>query len=110
MAPAPREAKAPGHQARYLCRIRDIIPVGRWKLELPSQDLIEEIFLEIVLTVSDKDTEEEAESADSSCSTKCSREEWGARSGLVGVGTSRLRCICDDTFSPLDNELPKPFP
>lgn len=77
MAPAPREARAPGHQARYLCRIRDIIPVGRWKLELPSQDLIEEIFLEIVLTVSDKDTEEEAESADSSCSTKCSREEWG---------------------------------
>lgn len=76
----------------YLCRVCDIIPVGRWKLKLPSQDLVEEIFLQIVLTVSDKDMEEEPKSPDRFL-TKRSWEEWGEESILFGLGSSYLHCI-----------------
>lgn len=76
----------------YLCRVCDIVPVGRWKLKLPSQDLVEEIFLQIVLTVSDKDMEEEPKSPDRFL-TKRSWEEWGEESILFGLGSSCRHCI-----------------
>lgn len=38
---------------QYLGRVCNVVPVGGWKLQLSSQDLVKEIFLEIVLT-SDK--------------------------------------------------------
>lgn len=42
---------------QYLGRVCNVVPVGGWKLQLSSQDLVKEVFLEIVLT-SDKETEE----------------------------------------------------
>lgn len=42
---------------QYLGRVCNVVPVGGWKLQLPSQDLVKEIFLEVVLT-SDKEMEE----------------------------------------------------
>lgn len=41
---------------QYLGRVCNVVPVGGWKLQFPSQDLVKEIFLEIVLT-GDKEME-----------------------------------------------------
>ena len=46
--PLPPE---PGRDG-YLGRVCDVVPVGGWELQLPGQDLVEEIFLEVVLTES----------------------------------------------------------
>lgn len=47
---------------QYLGRVCNVVPVGGWKLQLSSQDLVKEVFLEIVLT-SDKETEEYSQRA-----------------------------------------------
>jgi hypothetical protein len=44
---------------QYLGRVCNVVPVGGWEFQLSSQDLVKEIFLEIVLT-GDKETEEQS--------------------------------------------------
>lgn len=48
--------KNPTH---YLGRVCNVVPVGGWKLQLSSQDLVKEIFLEVVLT-REKGTKEQS--------------------------------------------------
>lgn len=56
-ATAPRDRRGPldtpPPRARphgYLGRVCDVVPVGGWELQLPGQDLVKEILLEVVLT------------------------------------------------------------
>lgn len=74
----------------YLCRVRDVIPVGGRKLQLPSQDLVEEIFLEIVFTKSV--TKKWKKSQNHHSVFQQNAEEKSEESSLFGLGISYLRC------------------
>lgn len=55
----PQHVNAPSHNERYLGRQADGVPVRRRKLQLPSEDLIEQLLLHIVLTAERKMREKE---------------------------------------------------
>lgn len=55
----PQHVNAPSYDERYLGRQADGVPVRRRKLQLPSEDLIEQLLLHIVFTAERKTGEKE---------------------------------------------------